>query len=55
MEETTKLFKLAVKEYIIQILLECEENRLQGKGFDFYFVLNNNLAEIIKELEVLGE
>lgn len=40
MKEETK------KEFIIRILQEQHKNELEGKGYDFYFVLRNELDEL---------
>ena len=40
----------AQAEILIKILLQFEKNRLEGKDFDFYFVLNMELDNLKKEL-----
>ncbi len=39
------------KEFIIRILTEQHKNSLEGKGYDFYFVLRNELEKILKVKE----
>ena len=36
-----------IKEFLINILLDAERNRLNGNGYDFYFVLMAELDKII--------
>ena len=36
-----------VKEFIIRILQEQHKNSLEGKGYDFYFVLRNELDKLL--------
>lgn len=46
MKEETK------KEFIKRILLEQHENALEGKGYDFYFVLRNELDALLSTQSV---
>ena len=38
-------------EILIKILLQFEKNRLEGKDFDFYFVLNMELDNLKKRVK----
>jgi len=38
------------KEFLIRILLDFHKSRLEGKGYDFFFVLSNELEELNKKL-----
>ena len=39
-----------IREFIIEILKAQHSNELDGRGYDFYFVLRNKLDEINKKL-----
>lgn len=39
------------RELLVEILSEFHSNELEGKGFDFYFVLRTKLDELNKKLE----
>jgi hypothetical protein len=44
--------KLAIANYLVETLTHYHRNTLEGKGFDFYFVLSSDLEalqEIIKK------
>jgi len=38
--------KETVRDFIIRILQEQHRNELEGKGYDFYFVLRNELDKL---------
>ena len=50
MNQEEKLKNLIQKELLIDILTEYNKNELEGKGFDFYFVLRTRL-DILNKLK----
>jgi len=40
----------AQKELLLEILLDYEKSRLEGKGYDFYFVLNEKVDHLKQKL-----
>jgi hypothetical protein len=45
-QEIKKIQNTAVRNYLKSILLKFHENRMDGKGFDFFFVLSNDLEDL---------
>jgi hypothetical protein len=41
--------KLVQRQFLIEILSDFNRSQLEGKGFDFYFVLRNKLDKLNKE------
>ena len=39
-----------IREYLVGVLLEEHRNKLEGKGFDFYFKLRTDLDKINNKL-----
>lgn len=35
-----------LREYLVETLVHFHKNRLEGKGFDFFFVLSNDLDNL---------
>ena len=38
------------KKTLKELLLEFESNQLEGKGYDFYFVIRTKLDELLKQI-----
>jgi len=43
-----ELEKETKKKTLKELLLEFESNQLEGKGYDFYFVIRTKLDELLK-------
>ncbi len=41
----------AVREYLIKILTDFHNCRLKGLGYDFFFVLSNDLDDLNKKIK----
>jgi hypothetical protein len=48
--EKTRTEEETVKEFIVRILSEYHRNALEGKGYDFYFVLRSELDKLTHSL-----
>lgn len=44
-DELGKIKKLAIRGYIKTVLLRFYANQMDGKGFDFFFVLSEDLDD----------
>jgi hypothetical protein len=41
-----RIAKITIREYLKETLLDYEKNRLDGKGYDFFFKLSTDLDKL---------
>lgn len=50
-KDIVQIQTVAIRAYIKEKLMEFYSNRLEDKGFDFFFVLSNDLENLNKKVE----